>query len=91
MNSTIFVIVIVVCSAFIIGCIIKQRPDLIVDFVLRACFATAGIYVLNLAMGIQGYSLNVGINGVTVLTSGLLGLPGFILLYGLSLYYSKIV
>lgn len=91
MNSTIFVIVIAVCSVFIIGCIIKQRPDLIVDFVLRACFATAGICVLNLAMGIQGYSLNVGINGVTILTSGLLGLPGFILLYGLSLYYSKIV
>ncbi len=88
MNSTIFIIVIIISTVFIIGCVIKQRPDLIVDFALRACFATAGIYVLNLVMGIQGYSLNVGINGVTVLTSGLLGLPGFLLLYGLSLYYS---
>ncbi len=87
MNSILFVIIIVITSLFIIGCVIKQRPDLIIDFILRACFTTAGIYVLNLAMGIQGYSLTVGINGITVLSGGLLGLPGFLLLYGLSLYY----
>jgi inhibitor of the pro-sigma K processing machinery len=88
MNSTIFIVVIIISSMFIIGCVIKQRPDLILDFLLRVCFTTAGIYVLNLVMGIQGYSLTVGINAVTVLSGGLLGLPGFLLMYGLSLYYS---
>lgn len=88
MNSTIFVIVIIISTIFIIGCVIKQRPDLILDFMVRVCFTTAGIYVLNLAMGIQGYSLTVGINPITVLSGGFLGLPGFLLVYGLSLYYS---
>ncbi len=89
MNSTIFIIVIIISTVFIIGCVIKQRPDLILDFIVRACFTTAGIYVLNLVMGIQGYSLTVGINGITVLSGGLLGLPGFLLMYGLSFYYLR--
>jgi inhibitor of the pro-sigma K processing machinery len=86
-NSIIFIIVIVICCIFIAVCIARKRPDLQVDFALRACFGTAGIYLLNLVLGIWGYSVNVGINGATILTNGLLGLPGFLLLYGLSLYY----
>jgi inhibitor of the pro-sigma K processing machinery len=88
MNSYIFIAIIVACVIFIIACIVKRRPDLIVDFALRACFGTAGIYLLNLALSTQGYAVNVGINGATILANGLLGLPGFLLLYGLSLYYS---
>ena len=61
---------------------------MLIDFVLRTCFGTAAIYLLNLALGLQGYSINVAINGATALTNGLLGLPGFLLLYGLSLYYA---
>ena len=87
LNSIIFIVIIVICCIFIGVCVIRKRPDLLIDFALRACFGTAAVYLLNLVLGMQGYALNVGINGVTVLTNGLLGLPGFLLLYGLSLYY----
>ena len=90
MNSYLFIAIIVACIIFIAVCIVRRRPDLIVDFALRACFGTAGIYLLNLALSTQGYTVIVGINGATILTSGLLGLPGFLLLYGLSLYYSYV-
>ncbi|MDF2905086.1 MAG: putative rane protein [Herbinix sp.] len=88
MNSYIFIAIIIACVIFIGVCVIRRRPDLLIDFALRACFGMAGIYLLNLALSIQGYPISVGINGATVLTNGLLGLPGFLLLYGLSLYYS---
>lgn len=90
MNSIniILIGIIILCIAFIAVCIIKRRPDLLIDFALRACIGTAGIYLLDLIFKSKGYDINVGINGVTVLVNGLLGLPGFILLYGLAIYYT---
>jgi inhibitor of the pro-sigma K processing machinery len=88
MESKIFIGVIIACIIFIIACIIKNKPNWIVNFGLRACIGTAGIYLLDFAMKSNGYHINVGINAATVLTNGLLGLPGFLLLYGLAAYYS---
>ena len=39
----------------------------------------AGILIFNLMLG--GFGLSVGINAVTALVVGLLGAPGFLLLY----------
>ena len=88
MESIIFIGVIVACVITLLICILKRRPDLIVNFVLRASIGAAGICVLDFALSSIGNGMSVGINGVTVLTNGLLGLPGFLLLYGLSFYYS---
>ena len=88
MENIIFIGIIIACVIFIAACVIRRRPDLIVDFALRACIGTAGIYLLDLILRSKGYHINVGINGATLLTNGLLGLPGFLLLYGLAIYYS---
>jgi len=88
MESIIFAIIIASCIVFIGICIIRRRPDLILNFALRAFVGTAGIYLLDFVLRLGGYQISVGINAVTVLSNGLLGLPGFILLYGLAFYYS---
>jgi hypothetical protein len=61
--------------------------DLVVNFVFRAILGTAGIYVLELILKSMGYAINLGINSATVLVNGILGLPGFLLLYALAIYY----
>lgn len=76
------------CLIFICVCMIRKRPDLIVDFGLRASIGTACIYLLDMVLRMKGYDISVGINGVSVVTNGLLGLPGFLLLYGLAIYYT---
>ena len=88
MESKIFAGIIIACVVFIIVCIIRKRPDIIINFGLRACLGTAGIYLLDLLLSSRGYSINVGINAVSFAANGLLGLPGFLLLYGLAFYYS---
>ncbi len=88
MENLILIGIILACIVFIGVCIIKRRPDLIVDFGLRAIVGTAGIYILDLVLRSNGYNINVGINSVSVITNGLLGLPGFILLYGIAVYYT---
>ena len=88
MEKIILSVIIVVCIGFIAFCLIRRRPDLLVDFALRACVGTAGVCLLDFVLKSQGYHFTVGVNGVTVLSNGLLGLPGFILLYGLSMYYT---
>jgi inhibitor of the pro-sigma K processing machinery len=88
MDNILFIGIIIGCIIFIGICILRRRPDLIVDFALRASIGTAGIYLLNLVLRSKGYDILVGINGMTVLANGLLGLPGFLLLYGLAIYYS---
>ena len=76
------------CLIFIGVCVVRKRPDLIVDFGLRASIGTASIYLLDMVLRMKGYDISVGINGVSVVTNGLLGLPGFLLLYGLAIYYT---
>lgn len=89
MKDIIFIVIIIVCLASIGVCIFRKRMDLIMDFLLRACVGSAAIYLLDFAITLSGYQLTVGVNAFTVLSNGLLGLPGFILLYGLAFFYSS--
>ena len=87
-ENMILIGIIIACIVFIVVCLVRRRPDLIVDFGLRACFGTAGIYLLDFLLRSNGYDINVGVNLASILTNGLLGLPGFLLLYGLATYYT---
>lgn len=88
LDSIIFVGVIIACLVFISICVIRRRPDWIINFGLRSCIGVVAIYLLDMILKSKGYDLRVGINGATILTNGLLGLPGFIMLYGLAAYYT---
>lgn len=58
----------------------------ILNIVMRAILGTIAIYFINTALARRGISLGVGINAFTVLTSGILGFPGLLALYGVGLY-----
>jgi pro-sigmaK processing inhibitor BofA len=88
MENQIFIGIIAVCVVLIIAALIRRKPGLIIDFCLRTCLGTAGIYILNLLFSNIGYDIHVGINAATLLTNGLLGLPGFLLLYSLAVFYT---
>jgi inhibitor of the pro-sigma K processing machinery len=47
---------------------------------------SVGIYFLNYLFTLKNISLAVGINPATVLTSGILGFPGLVVLYGINLF-----
>ncbi len=58
----------------------------ILNILLRGILGTIAIYFVNFALAAIGISSGVGINAVTVLTSGILGFPGLVALYGIGIY-----
>lgn len=87
MESQIFVIIIIICIALIAFGLIKHRFDLLVNFGLRLFSGLLGIYLLNSLFQSFGLTLGVGTNGLTALVIGLLGLPGFLLVYGVAAFF----
>ena len=59
---------------------------IIVNFLIRGIIGLAIIFFVNEYLDGQGISSGVGMNPVTVLTSGTLGIPGVALLYGITFY-----
>lgn len=57
-----------------------------IKIVLRCLTGGVAIVTLNLILGSQGITTYVGINVISLLTCGVLGVPGFLALYGLSFY-----
>ena len=60
----------------------------VINFVMRCVLGTIAMYFINTVLTGANIYLNVGINAATVLTSGFLGIPGLIILYGIGLYKS---
>ncbi len=87
MESQIFVIIIIICIALIIFGLIKHRFDLLVNFGLRIFSGMLGIYLINSLLLNFHLNLGVGTNGLTALVIGLLGIPGFLLVYGVAAFF----
>lgn len=87
-ESLVLIGIIIICSIFIVVNVIKRNPKLIVNAGLRAVMGALGIYLVDSILRSQGHQMQVGINEATILTSGILGLPGFIMLYGLAFFYT---
>ncbi len=65
---------------------VKTKSHLILNFILRSVGGSLFIFFMNQWAELEGYSLAVGLNPGTVLTSGILGFPGVILLFGIKIY-----
>ena len=60
--------------------------NMVVNFVIRAILGMGLIYFINQYLLTGDNALNVGLNAVSFLTTGSLGIPGVCLLYGILFY-----
>ena len=58
----------------------------ILNFVLRIVYGAIGIQAINMLLGFWGISVSVGLNLVSLLTVGFLGISGLGLLFGIAAY-----
>ncbi|MGN6711344.1 SigmaK-factor processing regulatory protein BofA [Anaerocolumna jejuensis DSM 15929] len=79
--------ILAVCVFLLIIGFLKSRYDLVVNFILRICLGLLGIYLLNTILASSHITLGVGVNSLNALVVGLLGMPGFLLLYGTAAYF----
>lgn len=64
----------------------KKIISAVVQFFIRAVVGMALIFFINQYVIPPDSSINVGLNAVSFLTSGTLGIPGVGLLYGIMCY-----
>ena len=79
-------LIVLACIGVLLIGAMKKKVEWLLNLVMRSVLGTLAIYFCNLALGGMGISLGVGINAVTVLTSGILGFPGVLALYGIGIY-----
>lgn len=85
-NYTGIMMVAAACILVLLIGAFRRKKEWIINFVLRAVTGTAAVFFINGFLVSRGVSIAVGINPITVLTSGILGFPGLIMLYGINLY-----
>lgn len=66
--------------------ILKSKAEWIVNFILRGIMGMLGIYFINMLPLVSGNGIFIGYNIFTFLISGVLGLPGIALMYGINFY-----
>lgn len=63
--------------------LLKQRAQLVLQVFVRLALGAICIFFTNNFLAGQGIAWEVGINPVSLLTVGVLGISGFVLLYGI--------
>lgn len=64
----------------------NKITGIVINFFIRAVVGMALIFFINAYVLPSDSSINVGLNEVSFLTSGTLGIPGVCLLYGIMCY-----
>lgn len=64
----------------------SRRPPMIANFIVRAVLGMGIIFTVNEFLDYRNIPISVGINVLSFLTSGTLGIPGIVLLYGIMFY-----
>ena len=79
-------LIVAVCGIILLMLAVKSNSEMMLNFVYRCVGGTLLIFLINQAVSLLGFSITVGINLYTVLTSGILGFPGVLLLFGVQIY-----
>lgn len=79
-------LIVAACGVVLLIGLIRKKTEWLLNVTLRSILGTVAMYFMNSALAAAGISLGVGINSVTILTSGILGLPGLVAIYGLGIY-----
>lgn len=64
----------------------KEHAGFITNFIIRAIIGIGLIFFINEYLSYRQIEIAVGINPLSVLLSGFLGVPGVALLYGILVY-----
>ena len=78
--------IVVACIFVLLIGAFRRKKEWLINFVLRAVAGTVAVFFMNGFFVSKGISIAIGINPITMLTSGILGFPGLIMLYGINLY-----
>lgn len=79
-------LIIAACGILLLIGATRKNAEWLLNITMRSILGTVMMYFTNFALAASDISLGVGINPVTVLTSGILGFPGFVALYGIGIY-----
>ena len=82
------VIIAITCVIVLFMGVIRKKMEWMLNMIMRSILGTIAIYFINVGLKTMGISLGVGVNAATVLTCGILGIPGVLALYGLGFYHS---
>ncbi len=82
-----FMIILAALLAVLLIGALRRKAEHLLTFLFRLVTGTVMIYFINLAVASYNMEIAIGINPVTVLTSGILGFPGVLLLYGINIVH----
>lgn len=80
------ILIIAACTTVLLIGALRRKSEWLLNLILRGVIGTIAIYFIDAALTGWGIEVGVGINAATVLTSGILGLPGVAALYGIGFY-----
>ena len=87
MGKYIFIILfVVVCIIVLLYGAVRTGMEWMLNIVMRSILGTIAIHFINYTLASIGITLGVGINALTILTSGILGIPGLLAIYGIGIY-----
>ncbi|MEG1846844.1 MAG: pro-sigmaK processing inhibitor BofA family protein [Lachnospiraceae bacterium] len=84
--KTEFFFIIAVCAIVLLIGAFRRKSEVLINFILRTVFGMIGIYFINQILLYQHIEVSIGLNPLTALTSGILGLPGVAALFGIGFY-----
>jgi len=71
----------------LIACGVQGKMEGLVTFLMRGLLGALGIHFVNIFLYGLGFPIGIGINLLTFLTTGILGLPGFLGLYAVGIFH----